>query len=189
MPGKHGTHQCHTKRGTLKAAIATAVGIAGCLAGLDAATATPAPPPLVRQTVHTSPADVEWTPAAAAREVVRLVNVERAGHGCPPVRRNAALEKAAQRHADDMATRGFFDHTNPDGADPGARIIAAGYSWSSYGENIAVGQATPAAVMRAWMNSPGHRRNILECRSAEIGVGIRFATGGPWWTQDLASPD
>nr|WP_236680099.1 CAP domain-containing protein [Streptomyces sp. 9-7] len=66
----------------------------------------------------------------AVHQVVLLVNGERAAHGCPAVRWNAALQRAAQGHADDMAARRFFGHTHPDGVDPGARITAAGYSWS-----------------------------------------------------------
>ncbi len=103
------------------------------------------------------------------------------------MRWNEALQRAAQGHADDMAARRFFGHTDPDGVDPGARITAAGYSWSAYGENIAVGRPIPAAVMKDWMHSPGHRRTILRCDLKDLGVGIREGTGGPWWTQDFAA--
>ncbi|MFD7862409.1 sigma-70 family RNA polymerase sigma factor [Streptomyces sp. NPDC059783] len=127
------------------------------------------------------------TPAGAAAQVVALVNKERAAAGCGPVTENAQLTTAAQRHSDDMAARGFFEHTNPDGADPGDRITAAGYRWSTYGENIAAGQQTPEAVMNAWMNSPGHRANILNCSFKELGVGIHRGSGGPWWTQDFGA--
>ena len=64
-------------------------------------------------------------------------------------------------HAQDMATRGYFDHTTPEGVTFDARITAAGYAWSRAAENIAAGQRDPAAVMAAWMDSAGHRRNIL----------------------------
>jgi uncharacterized protein YkwD len=115
--------------------------------------------------------------------VTELVNTERAENGCGPVRENSRLNTAAQRHSADMAARDFFDHTNPDGAGPGERITAAGYTWSTYGENIAMGQRTPAQVMESWMNSSGHRANILNCSFKEIGIGIHDASGGPWWTQ------
>jgi uncharacterized protein YkwD len=82
-----------------------------------------------------------------------------------------------------MAARDFFDHTNPDGEDPGDRITAAGYRWSTYAENIARGQQTAADVMQAWMNSPGHRANILNCSVEETGLGVHEGDGGPWWTQ------
>ncbi|MEU8762384.1 CAP domain-containing protein [Streptomyces sp. NPDC048659] len=120
--------------------------------------------------------------SSAADQVVALVNAERAKAGCGPLTSNATLVKAAQGHSDDMAARDFFDHTNPDGAGPGDRVTAAGYPWTTYGENIAMGQSTPAQVMESWMNSPGHRANILNCDFKEIGVGVHDA-GGPYWTQ------
>lgn len=117
------------------------------------------------------------------QQVTDLVNAERAKAGCSPVTENGTLDRAAQGHSDDMAARNFFDHTNPDGAGPGDRITAAGYHWSTYGENIAYGQQDPASVMDSWMHSDGHRRNILNCSFKEIGVGVNHAPGGPRWTQ------
>ncbi|MGW7365937.1 sigma-70 family RNA polymerase sigma factor [Streptomyces sp. NPDC054841] len=122
-------------------------------------------------------------PSGDAEQVVALVNSERAKAGCGPVTSNDKLATAAQRHSADMAARDYFDHTSPDGTDPGDRITAAGYRWSTYGENIARGQQSPASVMDSWMNSSGHRANILNCSFKEIGVGIHDASGGPWWTQ------
>ncbi|MCC3769714.1 sigma-70 family RNA polymerase sigma factor [Streptomyces sp. UNOC14_S4] len=116
-------------------------------------------------------------------QVTALVNAERAKAGCSPVTENGTLDRAAQGHSDDMAARNFFDHTNPDGKGPGDRITAAGYRWSTYGENIAYGQQDPASVMDSWMHSDGHRRNILNCSFKEIGVGVNHAPGGPRWTQ------
>ncbi|MEU4210554.1 sigma-70 family RNA polymerase sigma factor [Streptomyces sp. NPDC026206] len=118
-----------------------------------------------------------------AQQVVDLVNSERAKAGCSPVTSNSLLDAAAQGHSDDMAARGFFNHTNPDGKGPGERVTAAGYKWSTYGENIAYGQQSAASVMDSWMNSDGHRKNILNCSFKEIGVGINQAPGGPRWTQ------
>ncbi|MEU1406698.1 sigma-70 family RNA polymerase sigma factor [Streptomyces sp. NPDC005728] len=126
-------------------------------------------------------------PSGTVAQVVALVNKERAAAGCGPLTENAQLERAAQGHSDDMAARNFFEHTNPDGADPGQRITAAGYRWSTYGENIAKGQQTPESVMDSWMNSPGHRANILNCSFKEIGVGVHRGSGGPWWTQDFGA--
>ncbi|MFG2331529.1 sigma-70 family RNA polymerase sigma factor [Streptomyces sp. NPDC048604] len=120
--------------------------------------------------------------SSAAQQVVALVNSERSKAGCGPVTGNALLDRAAQGHSEDMAARDFFDHTNPDGDGPGERVTAAGYRWSTYGENIAMGQRTPQDVMNSWMNSPGHRANILNCSFKEIGIGIHNA-GGPYWTQ------
>ncbi|MFE1442567.1 sigma-70 family RNA polymerase sigma factor [Streptomyces sp. NPDC058739] len=139
-------------------------------------TPPPAPDPV---TPEAAPAP----PSSVAGQVLALVNAERAKAGCSPVTQNSTLDTAAQRHSDDMAARGFFDHTNPDGEDPGDRITAAGYTWSTYAENIARGQQTAAEVMQSWMDSPGHRANILNCSVKETGLGVHQGSGGPWWTQ------
>lgn len=121
-------------------------------------------------------------------QVIKLVNVQRAQNGCGPVTANGQLQQAAQHQSDDMAARQFFDHTNPDGAGPQQRIEATGYQWSTWGENIARGQSDPASVMNSWMNSPGHRANILNCAFKQLGVGVHMGQGGPWWTQDFGTP-
>lgn len=144
--------------------------------------------PTARPSTPTTPRasrtpQAQSAPTGTVAQVVALVNKERAAAGCGPVTEDAQLDRAAQGHSDDMAARGFFDHTNPDGDGPGERITAAGYRWSTYGENIAKGQQTPQAVMDSWMNSPGHRANILNCSFKNIGVGVHNGSGGPWWTQ------
>ncbi|MFJ9870009.1 sigma-70 family RNA polymerase sigma factor [Streptomyces sp. NPDC101165] len=150
--------------------------------------ATPTPRQTTRPPQSTpSTPQAQPAPAGDVAQVVALVNKERSAAGCGPLTENAQLDKAAQAHSDDMAARNFFDHTNPDGADPGQRITAAGYRWSTYGENIAKGQQTPQSVMDSWMNSPGHRANILNCSFKEIGVGVHKGSGGPWWTQDFGA--
>ncbi len=116
-------------------------------------------------------------------EVVALVNKERAKQGCGPVRGNDKLDTAARLHSEDMAARDYFSHTSQDGRSPGDRITAAGYRWRTYAENIARGQQTPASVMESWMNSPGHKTNILNCDFKEMGLGMHQGQGGPWWTQ------
>ncbi|MFF1921801.1 sigma-70 family RNA polymerase sigma factor [Streptomyces sp. NPDC058221] len=136
--------------------------------------------------VPSSPA-AQPVPVSTAAQVVALVNKERQAAGCGPLKEDTQLTDAAQRHSDDMSARDFFEHTNPDGADPGQRVTDAGYRWSTYGENIARGQQTPASVMESWMNSPGHRANILNCDFKDIGVGIHQGPGGPWWTQDFGA--
>ncbi|WP_433175503.1 sigma-70 family RNA polymerase sigma factor [Actinoallomurus sp. CA-150999] len=128
------------------------------------------------------------SPGGVEQQVVSLVNTQRAKNGCGPLRVDGRLHTAAQRHSDDMAARHFFDHTDPDGKSPGDRITATGYRWSGWAENIAAGQQTPTAVMNSWMNSPGHRANILNCGYKDIGVGVADGRGGPWWTQDFATP-
>ncbi|CCK27197.1 transmembrane protein [Streptomyces davaonensis JCM 4913] len=122
--------------------------------------------------------------AAAAAEVLRLVNEERAKVGCSAVAANSSLAELASAFSEDMAERGFFDHTDPDGSSPWDRAAKAGIT-NLGGENIARGQADAAAVMDAWMNSPGHRANILNCDFKTLGVGVHMASGGPWWTQNF----
>ncbi len=122
--------------------------------------------------------------AAAEAAVLTLVNEERARAGCSPVAANSALRDLAENFSRAMATQGFFDHTDPSGATPWDRAEKAGIA-NLGGENIARGQADAQAVMDAWMNSPGHRANILNCDFRTLGVGVHFAPGGPWWTQNF----
>jgi uncharacterized protein YkwD len=81
-----------------------------------------------------------------------------------------------------MRDRAFFDHVNPDGLDPFERAEAAAQT-NARAENIAYGEPDPAAVMAAWMNSTGHRANILDCGLRALGVGVAEGPAGPWWTQ------
>jgi uncharacterized protein YkwD len=122
-----------------------------------------------------------------AREVVDLVNAERAKAGCGALGIDDKLMTAAQKHSQDQADHKNMSHTGSDGSDTGVRLDRVGYAWRTYGENVAWNQKTPAAVMDAWMNSPGHRANILNCAFTEIGVGIA-SSNGPYWTQVFAAP-
>lgn len=122
--------------------------------------------------------------AVAQAQVLKLVNDERAKVGCSPVAANSALRELAEDFSQAMAEQGFFDHTDPSGATPWDRAEAAGIS-SLGGENIARGQADAQAVMDAWMDSPGHKANILNCDFQTLGVGVHFGSGGPWWTQNF----
>ncbi|WP_460112638.1 CAP domain-containing protein [Streptomyces platensis] len=122
--------------------------------------------------------------SSAEAQVLALVNQERSRAGCSPLTADPELASLAQRFSDDMARRGFFDHTDPDGHTPWDRAEAQGIS-DLGGENIARGQATAQAVMDTWMHSPGHRANILNCEYKTLGVGAHFGPGGPWWTQDF----
>ncbi|WP_328886865.1 CAP domain-containing protein [Streptomyces sp. NBC_00316] len=135
-----------------------------------------------------SPTRAATTPTAAGTSaqaaVLALVNQERAKVGCSPVTASAPLTSLAQNFSDDMAARGFFDHTDPDGQTPWDRAAKAGVQGLG-GENIARGQADAQAVMDSWMNSAGHRANILNCDYKTLGVGVHFGSGGPWWTQDF----
>ncbi|MGY1456485.1 CAP domain-containing protein [Streptomyces sp. SS8] len=120
-------------------------------------------------------------------QVLALVNRERAAAGCRPVTADARLARAAEDYSDTMAASGVLSHTGPDGSTMADRVEAAGYAWSNLGENIAQGQPDAASVMKAWMNSPGHRANILNCAFEELGVGVHLGDGGPWWTQNFGT--
>ncbi|MEW2810857.1 CAP domain-containing protein [Streptomyces massasporeus] len=120
-------------------------------------------------------------------QVLALVNKERAAAGCSSVTANDRLTRAADDYSDVMASSGVMSHTGPDGSTMTTRVEAAGYQWATLGENIARGQADAASVMKSWMNSPGHRANILNCSFKELGVGVHFGDGGPWWTQNFGA--
>nr|WP_246103252.1 CAP domain-containing protein [Streptomyces piniterrae] len=122
--------------------------------------------------------------SSAEAQVLSLVNQERAQAGCSPVTADKELAVLAQRFSDDMAARDFFDHTDPDGDTPWDRARELGIT-DLGGENIARGQANAQSVMDSWMDSPGHRANILNCDYKTLGVGVHFGPGGPWWTQDF----
>lgn len=130
-----------------------------------------------------------------AQAVVDLINAERAVAGCPPLAVNSKLVAAAQGHSEDMALNDFVSHTGSNGSSFVNRIEAQGYSWSRGGENIAAGYNTAASAVNGWMNSSGHRGNILNCSYQETGVGYYYLpndTGsvnyGRYWTQVFASP-
>ncbi|MGW7029859.1 CAP domain-containing protein [Streptomyces xanthophaeus] len=125
--------------------------------------------------------------ADAESAVLSLVNKERKAAGCDPLTANAKLNAAARAYSDTMARSGVMSHTGPDGSTMTSRVEAAGYAWSRLGENIARGQSDADAVMNAWMNSSGHRANILNCDFREIGVGLHKGDGGPWWTQNFGT--
>lgn len=144
--------------------------------------------PAAPTTSAAAPTRAATTPTAVATSaqaaVLALVNQEREKVGCSPVTASAPLTSLAQNFSDDMAARGFFDHTDPDGRTPWDRASKAGVQGLG-GENIARGQADAQAVMDSWMNSAGHRANILNCDYKTLGVGVHFGSGGPWWTQDF----
>jgi uncharacterized protein YkwD len=112
--------------------------------------------------------------AAWAAEVLQRVNDERTSYGLTALAPDAGLAEQAAAHACAMIHYGFFDHTNPDtGSTPMDRFAASGFEGYACGENIAAGQSTPAEVVTGWMNSPGHRANILSAAFTHLGIGIR----------------
>jgi uncharacterized protein YkwD len=118
-------------------------------------------------------------------QVTALVNQERTRAGCGAVRTDERLRAAARGHSRDMAARDYFSHTAPGGSTFVDRAVAAGYPREAAGgENIAMGYRTPAEVMAGWMDSEGHRANILNCDFEAVGVGLARDSGGtPYWTQ------
>jgi uncharacterized protein YkwD len=133
--------------------------------------------------------NADW--ATYEAEVVQLVNNYRAaGADCGsagsfgpagPVVAEAQLRCAARLHSQDMAVRGFFDHTNPDGLSPWDRVDLTDYSGNASGENIAQGYPDPTAVMQGWMASDGHCANIMNPDNTELGVG--YYGDNSYWTQ------
>ncbi|MFF8012670.1 CAP domain-containing protein [Streptomyces sp. NPDC007929] len=122
--------------------------------------------------------------AGTVAAVVELTNRERTRHGLTPLSADPSLTSAAQAHSADMVARAFYAHTAPDGGQPWDRAAAAGSTRRSIGENIACGQRSPADVVEGWMNSPGHRANILKPGFTHIGVGLAGGgRAGMYWTQ------
>jgi uncharacterized protein YkwD len=120
--------------------------------------------------------------------VLRLVNVERAKAGCQPLVANSLLNGTARAHSTDMAVRNFFSHTNPDGKSPFDRMRAGRLPGPHDGREHRRRLHDAASVMTAWMNSSGHRANILNCGYKEIGVG--YYAGGSYrhyWTQNFGT--
>lgn len=114
--------------------------------------------------------------------VVHLTNVQRVAHGCRPLKYNQTLEKAAQGHANDMSKKRYFTHNSINGTVWWKRIMKAGYK-DPAGENIARGFAGATSVVKAWLNSPSHRKNIMNCQFRTIGIG--FNGNGDYWVQDF----
>jgi uncharacterized protein YkwD len=126
---------------------------------------------------------------AARAAVLCIVNAERAARGLAPLAGEGRLDAAAQGHSDDMADRGYFEHTTPEGRTPAERAEAAGYPYQSLYENIALGQTTAREVMTGWMQSTGHCRGILAPEPVDLGIGLSLrGREGPLWTQMLGLP-
>ncbi|MFF3837732.1 CAP domain-containing protein [Streptomyces sp. NPDC001930] len=144
-----------------------------------------------RQQEQQGAAPVAEAPAGKAarfvQDVIALANAEREKAGCGPLHSEGHLRTAAQGHADDMSARDYYEHDDPEGRDAGDRMTGAGYTWSTWGENIHRGPKTPARAMEDWMDSPGHRANILNCSFKDIGVGVTLTANGPWWVQNFGA--
>ena len=129
------------------------------------------------------------TTTAQENEVIRLVNVQRSKAGLQQLKTNWQLCRVARYKSADMANKGYFSHTSPTYGSPFKMMESFGLRFSSAGENIAYGQRTPAEVMNGWMNSPGHRSNIMNGSYTEIGVGLaKNKSGVCYWTQQFMKP-
>ncbi|MBT2695664.1 CAP domain-containing protein [Bacillus sp. ISL-55] len=126
-------------------------------------------------------APVSSAVSAYEQKVVELTNQERAKNGLKPLALDTELSKVAREKSRDMQSKGYFSHTSPTYGSPFDMMKKFGISYRSAGENIAMGQRTPEEVVKAWMNSSGHRANILNSSYTHIGVG-HVATGN-YWTQ------
>jgi uncharacterized YkwD family protein len=144
----------------------------------------------VQQPVQQKPVQTEkpqaTTPASSAvsafeQQVVELTNQERAKNGLPALKLDVELSKVARDKSKDMQTKNYFSHTSPTYGSPFDMMKAYGISYKAAGENIAMGQRSPEEVVQAWMNSQGHRENIMNPNFTHIGVG-HVATGN-YWTQ------
>lgn len=123
-----------------------------------------------------------WSPC------VDLANAERAKIGRAPLAIDLRMARAATAHSAEQAARLLMTHDGANGSDAGDRITSAGFTWSAWGENVARGQRDCAAVVTAWMNSSGHRANILSASYTHIGMGaVRGSNGSIYWTMDLAA--
>ena len=128
---------------------------------------------------------VAQTTPSQAQQMLSLVNAERVAAGCAAVRLDTRLSAAATKHSQDMATKNFFSHTGSDGSNFVTRIQREGYP-RPRSENIAAGNTAVAATFRQWMNSAGHRRNILDCTAKDMGLGVATNSGSryrTYWTQ------
>jgi uncharacterized YkwD family protein/spore coat assembly protein SafA len=131
------------------------------------------------QTIHIPTQDA--TVQRYEQEVIRLVNEIRAENGLPALTYNWELSRVARYKSQDMKDNRYFSHTSPVYGSPFEMMRSFGISYRSAGENIARGYATPQAVVNGWMNSSGHRANILNASFTQIGVG--YVAEGNYWTQ------
>lgn len=139
-------------------------------------------------TIDTLTDDIDNSAEAWEHEVLELTNAEREAYGLDPLVWNEKLADLARAHSQDMVDRGFFSHNNPDGKTPFDRMREAGIDYSAAAENIAAGQASPEDVVESWMNSQGHRDNILNPKLKELGVGLaRGGEYGIYWTQNFVT--
>lgn len=141
----------------------------------------PQPTEPTAPTTHPSDSNNSQTVSEYEKRVVELVNEARSSNGLSPLTLNTELSNVARIRSQDMKDKGYFSHTTPTYGSPFDMMKSFGISYKTAGENIAKGYATPEAVVAGWMNSEGHRENILKSSFTEIGVG--YVADGNYWTQ------
>lgn len=163
--------------------------LAGCPSPGPAPNPNPNPQP--QPEPEPPPPDIE---PAFIKKLIAIHNENR-GSGRPSLKGHPKLHAAAQKHAEWMARTGRMSHRGEGFSDPGDRISKEGYNWSTYGENVAWGYNSEESVMRGWMTSPGHRRNIMNSSYRDIGCGMKnnywcvvFGAGGSVM-QSAEAPD
>jgi hypothetical protein len=132
--------------------------------------------------IRVRPGVLGFSSSISAQEVVNLTNEERAAHGLPPLKVNGKLALAAAAKGQDMIAGNYWAHISPSGVDPWSFIRRAGYDYRFAGENLAKDFGDSTSVVRAWMNSPSHRANILSDRFDEIGVAVLDGSLGGYRT-------
>lgn len=137
----------------------------------------PTPKPIPVPKPAPSPTPSSAGVAADEQKALALLNADRAAHGLPPVRANAKLAALAGDYAQDMINRNFFAHNNPEGQTPFDRMRQRGISFGYAGENLAINTSV-AGAEQAFMNSPGHRANILNSHYTQVGIGVRYSRSG-----------
>lgn len=139
------------------------------------------------ETNKPAPKPPESKPADNAMKTAELVNEQRTKQGVKALTQDPALSKIAQAKAEDMAKHSYFSHTSPTYGSVENMLDRYNYKWTAYGENIAMGYSTPADVVNGWMNSTGHRANILDSKFTHIGSGYATnAQGTTYWVHQFS---
>lgn len=155
---------------------------------------TAVPTQIAQQAPGVTPTVATASPAPQVphiNDLLALTNLERQRQGLSPLKLSTNLNQAAQRHAEDLSRNRIFSHTGSDGSQMSDRVRAAGYRFSYVGENIAAGNSTPGLTIQQWMNSPGHRSNILKGEFTEVGFGYVSDPSSPYrhyWVQVFGRP-